>query len=53
VDIGGAGAKADAMSLWVTQWVGPQIRVLDYIEGLGQPLEYYVNELSTPEIRAP
>jgi phage terminase large subunit len=45
VDIGGAGAKADAMSLWVTQWVGPQIRVLDYIEGLGQPLEYYVNEL--------
>jgi phage terminase large subunit len=47
VDIGGAGAKADAMSLWVTQWVGPQIRVLDYIEGLGQPLEYYVNELRT------
>jgi phage terminase large subunit len=45
VDIGGAGAKADAMSLWVTQWVGPQIRVLDYIEGIGQPLDYYVNEL--------
>jgi phage terminase large subunit len=45
VDIGGAGAKADAMSIWITQWVGPQIRILDYIEGLGQPLEYYVNEL--------
>jgi phage terminase large subunit len=52
VDIGGAGAKADAMSLWVTQWVGPQIRVLDYIEGIGQPLDYYVNELRTPEIRS-
>jgi phage terminase large subunit len=44
-DIGGAGAKADAMSIWVSQWVGPQIRILDYIEGQGQPLEYYVNEL--------
>lgn len=46
-DIGGAGAKADAMSIWITQWVGPQIRILDYIEGQGQPLEYYANELRT------
>lgn len=44
-DIGGAGAKADAMAIWIEQWVGPQIRVLDYIEGQGQPLEYYANEL--------
>lgn len=47
VDIGGSSSTSDAMSLWVTQWVGPQIRVLDYIEGIGQPLEYYVNELRT------
>jgi phage terminase large subunit len=46
-DIGGAGASADAMSIWVTQWVGPQIRILDYIEGQGQPLDYYANELRT------
>jgi phage terminase large subunit len=44
-DIGGAGAKADAMAIWITQWVGPQIRILDYIEGQGQPLPYYVEEL--------
>lgn len=44
-DIGGAGAKADAMAIWIEQWVGPQIRVLDYIEGQGQPIDYYQNEL--------
>jgi len=44
-DIGGAGARADAMSIWVTQWVGPQVRILDYIEGQGQQLSYYAEEL--------
>lgn len=44
-DIGGAGAKADAMAIWIQQWVGPQIRVLDYIEGQGQQLSYYADEL--------
>ncbi len=44
-DIGGAGAKADANAIWIVQIVGHQVRVLDYIEGQGQPLEYYVNEL--------
>lgn len=44
-DIGGAGDSADAMAIWVTQWVGRQVNVLDYIEGVGQPLEYYVNAL--------
>jgi phage terminase large subunit len=44
-DIGGAGAKADANSVWVVQFVGREIRVLDYIEGLGQVLGYYVDEL--------
>lgn len=44
-DIGGAGAKADAMSIWIVQFVGREIRVLDYIEGQGQVLAYYVNEL--------
>ena len=44
-DLGGAGASADAMSIWVVQWIGPNILVLDYIEGVGQVLGYYVNEL--------
>jgi phage terminase large subunit len=44
-DIGGAGAKADACAIWAVQWVGQEIRVLDYIEGRGQVLGYYTNEL--------
>lgn len=38
VDIGGTGARADAFSLWVAQFVGKEIRVLDYYEAVGQPL---------------
>ena len=44
-DIGGSGANADAMAIWIIQFVGQEIRVLDYIEGVGQVLAYYVNEL--------
>lgn len=44
-DIGGSGKTADAMAIWITQWVGHEIRVLDYIEGVGQVLSYYVSEL--------
>lgn len=46
-DIGGAGAKADAMAIWIVQWVGQMIHVLDYIEGVGQPLGYYAQEMRT------
>lgn len=38
VDIGGTGAKADAFAMWITQFVGKEIRVLDYYEAVGQPL---------------
>ena len=44
-DLGGSGANADAMAIWIVQWVGREIRVLDYIEGVGQVLAYYVNML--------
>ncbi len=44
-DIGGSGASADAMSIWIVQFVGQEIRVLDYIEGIGQVLAYYTTEL--------
>jgi phage terminase large subunit len=51
-DIGGAGAKADATSIWVVQWVSQEIRVLDYIEGQGQVLGYYTNELPESHLRS-
>jgi phage terminase large subunit len=35
----------DATAIWVAQFVGGEIRVIDYIEGVGQPLAYYVEEL--------
>jgi phage terminase large subunit len=38
VDIGGTGARADAFALWVAQFVGTQVRVLDYYEAVGQEL---------------
>ena len=44
-DLGGAGATADAMSIWIVQFVDREIRVIDYIEGVGQVLGFYVNEL--------
>jgi phage terminase large subunit len=37
-DIGGTGAKADAFTIWVAQFIGKEIRVLDYYEAVGQPL---------------
>lgn len=37
----------DATAIWVAQFVGHQIRVLDYIEGRGQELGYYTNALRT------
>lgn len=42
VDIGGTGRNADAFSLWVAQFVGHEIRVLDYYEAIGQPLSSHV-----------
>lgn len=37
-DIGGTGARADSFTMWVTQFIGREIRVLDYYEAVGQPL---------------
>jgi phage terminase large subunit len=45
MDIGGAGHSSDAMGIWLTQFAGREIRLLDYIEGIGQPLAYYAGEL--------
>ena len=42
-DIGGTGAKADATAIWLVQFVGKEVRWLDYYEAQGQPLETHVN----------
>jgi len=44
-DIGGTGAKADACAIWVVQFIGREIRVLDYYEAVGQPLSAHVSWL--------
>lgn len=37
--------QTDSTAIWVAQFVGREIRVLDYMEGQGQPLAYYVEWL--------
>lgn len=44
-DIGGTGAKADATAIWLVQFRGAEIRVLDHYEAVGQPLATHVNWL--------
>lgn len=44
-DIGGTGAKADACAIWIAQFIGREIRVLDYYEAQGQPLATHVQWL--------
>lgn len=44
-DIGGTGAKADAVAIWVAQFVGREIRVLDHYEAVGQPLGAHIDWL--------
>ena len=46
-DIGGTGAKADACAIWVAQFIGREVRVLDYYEAQGQPLATHINWLRT------
>jgi phage terminase large subunit len=44
-DIGGTSAKSDATSIWIVQFIGAEVRVLDYYEAVGQPFEAHVNWL--------
>lgn len=41
-DIGGTGAKADSVTIWAMQFIGKEIRVLNYHEASGQPLAYHI-----------
>jgi len=44
-DIGGTGLRADAAAIWIAQFIGKEIRVLDYYEAVGQPLATHVQWL--------
>ena len=44
-DIGGTSSKSDATSIWIGQFVGPEVRILNYYEAVGQPFEAHVNWL--------
>ena len=44
-DIGGTGAKADAFTMWIAQFVGREIRILDYYEAVGQPFATHLEWL--------
>lgn len=44
-DIGGTGAKADATAIWIVQFIGQAVWILDYYEAKGQPLATHVNWL--------
>lgn len=37
--------RRDATAIWIAQFIGQKINVLDYIEGRGQELSYYVNQI--------
>ncbi len=44
-DIGGTGARADAFAMWVAQFIGKEIRVLDHYESVGQPASAHIGWL--------
>jgi len=44
-DIGGTGARADAVAIWVWQVIRREIRSLDYYEAVGQPLATHIEWL--------
>lgn len=41
-DIGGTGAKADAFAIWAMQFIGREIRVVNYYEAVGQPIDAHL-----------
>lgn len=46
-DIGGTSKKSDATAIWIVQYIGEEIRLLDYYEAVGQPFESHVHWLRT------
>lgn len=41
-DIGGTGVNADAFTMWGAQFIGREVRVLNYYEQVGQEIGYHL-----------
>jgi phage terminase large subunit len=50
-DIGGTSGKSDATSIWIVQYIGLEVRVLDYYEAVGQPFDAHVNWLRSKDYK--
>lgn len=37
--------RRDHTAIWIAQWIGLEIRIIDHIEGSGQPPAYYFEQL--------
>jgi len=46
-DIGGTGKKSDAFAIWAVQFIGREIRLLNYYEAVGQPIGHHLNWMRT------
>lgn len=44
-DIGGTSGRADATAIWIVQFIGNEVRVLDYYEAAGQAFSEHVHWL--------
>jgi phage terminase large subunit len=44
-DIGSTSTAADATAIWIVQYIGEEVRFLDYYEAVGQPFETHVRWL--------
>lgn len=44
-DIGGTSDKSDATAIWICQFVGSELRVIDYYEAIGQEFSEHVGWL--------
>jgi len=44
-DIGSTSTAADATAIWIVQYIGEEVRWLDYYEAVGQPFETHVKWL--------
>ena len=42
-DIGGTGKKSDAFAIWAAQFVGHEVRVVNYYEAQGQEISHHLN----------
>jgi phage terminase large subunit len=44
-DLGGRGMKSDATAIWIVQFIGKIINVIDYYEAVGQPIGAHIDWL--------